>query len=204
LDRGTVARKFNHPGAQITALGLKPFYPFTLPDTDIFMTSPVRTSQEETKPGIEEDEDRPQVEESPAKELPPSTPPEEDNNSDGYDPLFDDDDANGSANQSPQHMQQDSGAPGLSLPGRSRAASGAERIWPPLPTTPPMKHGVRVLDPVKYMDFSNDLLMTATFGGSLFLWDRRVEGNVGRLENHKAPPWCISVGLTTSIVRKLN
>lgn len=194
LDRGTVARKFNHPGAQITALGLKPFYPFTFPETDIMMTSPVRASQEERHPTQEEEEYQPPVDETPAQEPPPTASLEDGNNSEGYDPLFDDEDGNASENPSPKDTNPpaSSSQGGLSLPGRTRAPSSADATWPAVPVTPPMKHGVRVLDPVKYADFSNDLLMTATFGGSLFLWDRRVAGNVGRLENDKAPPWCIS------------
>ena len=160
----------------------------------MMITSPIRAPQEETKPVVEEEPIEAPVEE-PLVQEPLFDAPEDGNNSEGYDPLFDDDDANASANASPKGTQPPLSSQGLSLPGRSRATSAADATWPSTQSTPPMKHGVRVLDPVKYMDFSSDLLMTATFGGSLFLWDRRAAGNVGRLENDKAPPWCISVSL---------
>jgi len=161
------------------------------------MTSPVRVSQE-SKPTIEEG-DQPQIEDSPSKELPPSTPVEEENSLDPYDPLFSDEDASGSAAPSPKDVGKPQAPKGVSVPGRSRTTSGADSTWPTIRGTPPMKHGVRALDPVKYASFSNDLLMTATFGGSLFLWDRREAGNVGRLENDRAPPWCISVSVLSSL-----
>lgn len=191
-----MARKFNHPGAQITALGLKPFYPFTLPESDVMITSPVRASQEEAKPAIGEEEPIQLLGDIPIQDPLFDLPAEDGNNSEGYDPLFDDDDGNASENTSQKGVQPASSSQGLSLPGRSRAASGADPTWATTPAAPVMKHGVRVLDPVKYTDYSNDLLMTATFGGSLFLWDRRAAGNVGRLENDRAPPWCISVSRT--------
>lgn len=124
-------------------------------------------------------------------EQPPSSPPDTEEK-EAYDPLFDDvEGGSGSAVPSPKSIQPTSGnTPGLSLPG-SRPAAADVLLSPQ--SAPLLKHGVSRLDPVKYADFSDDLLMTATFGGSLFLWDRRTPKNVGRLENDKTPPWCISV-----------
>ena len=198
LDRGVMARRFGHPGAQITALGLRPYYPFTLPESNIIVTPP--PFLEEDKPAIPETmEEDAQGDDVPQEEPQATTPAETDNKSDGYDPLFDDMEGNtASVQPSPKSAQpSSSNALGLAMSSRSRNGSTAERTWIPPQVTPAVKHGVGLLDPVKYTDFSTDLLMTATFGGSIFLWDRRTQKNVGRVENDRAPPWCISVNLST-------
>jgi hypothetical protein len=191
LDRGSVARRFEHPGAQITALGLRPYYPFSFPDADVMITteSPAAMPVDETKPVIPETQTTEL--ESSAVDEPPSSPVDADNKSEGYDPLFDDvDGVTASALPSPKSTQPSTNnLLELALPSKS----APEVPWSSVPSAPIMKHGVARLDPAKYADFSNDLLMTATFGGSLFLWDRRAPKNVGRLENDRAPPWCISV-----------
>ncbi|PVG02763.1 WD40 repeat-like protein [Serendipita vermifera] len=195
LDRGIVSRRFDHPGAQITALGLRPYYPFTLPEpaATVVRMSPENEEIESKPPHQDESGDIHLEEDAPAV-APIGSPTDGDNKSDAYDPLFDDVDGNtASVQPSPNASQAtSSNALGLALPGRSRTASLADQTWPTTQSAPAIKHGVGLLDPVKYADYSNDLLMTATFGGSLFLWDRRVQGKVGRLENDRTPPWCIS------------
>jgi transcriptional activator SPT8 len=198
LDRGVVARRFEHPGAQITALGLRPYYPFTLPEpsTALVKMSP-ENEEVESKP-IHQDESIEMQPEDDSMAVPLATSPNDlDNKSDAYDPLFDDVDGNTvSVQPSPNTSQPpSSNALGLALPGRSRTASLADQTWPGTQSAPAMKHGVGLLDPVKYSDYSSDILMTATFGGSLFLWDRRVQGKVGRIENDRTPPWSISVSI---------
>jgi hypothetical protein len=151
--------------------------------------SPSAMLVDETKPIIPETQ--PTEAETSAVGEPPRSPVDADNKSEGYDPLFDDvDGATASDFPSPKSAQPSTNnLLGLTPPGKS----APEVLWSSVPSAPIMKHGVARLDPVKYADFSNDLLMTATFGGSLFLWDRRAPKNVGRLENDRAPPWCISV-----------
>lgn len=190
LDRGSIAREFPHPGAQITSLGVKPHYTFTVPTSNT-----VVHLKEEEWPVVEE---KSQSVEDPMETDTPKDPPitesqetqEPDAKSEAsYDPLFDD--VDGEAPLKPQIPPTNS--LGLALPS-SRPTTGQ---------APPMKHGANLLDPVKYAGFSNDLLMSASFDGSLFLWDRRVEKKVGRLENDKAPPWCISVCLSAHIELRL-
>ncbi|CCA77986.1 hypothetical protein PIIN_00700 [Serendipita indica DSM 11827] len=190
LDHGAMTRRFGHPGAQITALGLRPYYPFTLPESNIVVASPV--PMEEEKPVVSEPAGESAPVEDVSREEPQGmTPTETDNKSEALDPLFDDMEGNtASVQPSPKSSQATSGnALGLAMPTRSRTGSTA---WVAPQASPAIKHGVGLLDPVKYNDFSNDLLMTATFGGSIFLWDRRTPQNVGRMENDRAPPWCIS------------
>ncbi|KAG8787382.1 Transcription factor spt8 [Serendipita sp. 397] len=182
LDRGGIVRRFGHPGAQITAMGLRPQFLYTPPESNILTLPSMDEPKEADAPTQGEAEASAESDPSAADIPPPS--PEADNKSEGYDPLFDDDvDMNNmSAQPSPKPSNN---ALGLALPEKKSLAE-------PIPAAPSMKHGVGVLDPVKYATFSDDLLMTATFGGSLLLWDRRAPKNVGRLENEKAPPWCVS------------
>jgi hypothetical protein len=116
-----------------------------------------------------------------------------------YDPLFDD--AEGTGDSGPSSgaptanaTQPEAPLQGLSLPGQSASLDGLRTAFaPPPPVVNPRKHGALLLDAAKYANFSKDVLMTATFDGSILLWDRREAGKVGRLENDRAPPWCLAV-----------
>ncbi|KAG8835289.1 Transcription factor spt8 [Serendipita sp. 399] len=182
LDRGGLIRRFGHPGAQIAAMGLRPHYLYTPPESSLLVLPPMDETKESEVAGPVEADASAELDPS-AAEIPPQSP-EADNKSEGYDPLFDDVEMNTiSAQPSPKASQN---ALGLALPGKRSPVDES------VPIAPSIKHGVGLLDPITYASFSDDLLMTATFGGSLFLWDKRAPKNVGRLENDKAPPWCVS------------
>ncbi|OSX65309.1 hypothetical protein POSPLADRAFT_1136503, partial [Postia placenta MAD-698-R-SB12] len=89
-----------------------------------------------------------------------------------YDPLFDEPDADG-------EPDADDNPPPTIL-HHAVAPKGA----------PP------VLDPLTYMTFSPDVIMTASIDGQIILWDVRVHAQgtgVGRLwMSEKTPPWCMS------------
>lgn len=116
---------------------------------------------------------------------------------DGYDPLFDDEPP---AGDDPSHNIM--GQPAVLFDSVALATPGQQYPpinnlgLPPNTRTTSVQKESGLLDPVSYADFSNDILMTASFDGQVTLWDRRASGmrGVGNLEaNEKAPPWCISV-----------
>jgi len=120
----------------------------------------------------------------------------DDAKSDGsYDPLFDEPDADGAPGLA--NGLQDRGLD-LSLPGTVPNLQFNRHM--PSNTIP--KNAPPPLDPHTYSTYSSDVLMTASFDGQIFLWDRRVEtqGNgVGRLfMSERTPPWCVSVGSSSS------
>lgn len=156
-------------------------------------------SPEDVKPATSQEMNDEGIMHASPAELPARSPPDVDAKSEAsYDPLFDDVDGNTVSMQPSPKAATTASNTVLSLPGKPKTSSTIDSTNEGVPA---MKHGVGILDPVKYADFSEDILMTASSNGSLFLWDKRVQENVGRLENNKAPPWCISVSVHRDVLR---
>ena len=198
LNTGQVTRTFNHPNGQITALGPRPFNPPSAPWEAL---AAVNLQEDSQKTAVGEDIQQAVLNGGPlavngVTSSPAGSPM--DTKSD-YDPLFDDAEGTGDSGPSSRAPTANATQPetplqGLSLPGQSASLDGLRTAFaPPPPVVNPRKHGALLLDAAKYADFSKDVLMTATFDGSVLLWDRREPGKVGRLENDRAPPWCLAV-----------
>lgn len=119
-----------------------------------------------------------------------------------YDPLFDEPDADGEPdaddNPPPTVLHQ----PNLSQPAPPPLQSSHPSVsFPTAQSTARSavapKGAPPVLDPLTYMTFSPDVIMTASIDGQIILWDVRVHAQgtgVGRLwMSEKTPPWCMSV-----------
>ncbi len=129
-----------------------------------------------------------------------------------FDPLFDDDAEPPPAPQTVpapplqnggMTLPSGGGALQLHMPGSNQYPTST----PPPPLQPQQlayspsvvpKKETPILDPVRYNDFSPDILMTASIDGQVTLWDRRAPSSdgrgMGRLEgNERSPPWCVSV-----------
>lgn len=198
LNTGQVTRTFNHPNGQITALGCRPF---NLPSAPWEALAAVNFQDDSQKTAVGEDTQQTVMNGGPSAPNGVTSSPvgsPVDAKSD-YDPLFDDAEGTGDSGPSSRAPTANATQPetplqGLSLPGQSASLDGLRTAFaPPPPVVNPRKHGALLLDAAKYANFSKDILMTATFDGSILLWDRREPGKVGRLENDRAPPWCLAV-----------
>jgi hypothetical protein len=195
-----VTRTFNHPNGQITALGPRPFNPPSAP-WEALAAVTLRDDSQRTAVG--EDTQQTVMNGGPPATNglanSPAGSPMDAKSEGSYDPLFDDAEGMGGSGPSSRAptanaTQSETPLQGLSLPGQSASLDGLRTAFAPPPVVNPRKHGALLLDAAKYADFSKDVLMTATFDGSVLLWDRRELGKVGRLENDRAPPWCLAVG----------
>jgi hypothetical protein len=100
-----------------------------------------------------------------------------------YDPLFDD-----------EPEQKPAGETTLALPGVSPAK--AKATTPRNSDSQPISitHRAPLFDDQLSARFSPDVYLAAYFNGEVLLWDRRTEGQVGRLPKYdKTPPSCLSV-----------
>lgn len=95
-----------------------------------------------------------------------------------------------------------------STPAESASKRPPPPSLPPLPTKQepkpvtsapaarpkPVRAGLPALTPAEYKDYSEDVMLVASYDGEVALHDRRVhQSKVGKLETgEKTPPWCMS------------
>ncbi|KAF8328886.1 WD40-repeat-containing domain protein [Cantharellus anzutake] len=212
LNTGQIIRGFSSHSAQLTTVAVRPLgapIPANYRTWSIGTVMPSQTTEFSTPQPMRVDESQTTV-------GAPVTSPQASEDAAGesdndFDPLFDDD-----AEPPPAHPQPVPAPPpqsaGMTLPSGGGALQlhmpGSNqyptRTPPPPPlhqlpylTPAPSKKETPILDPVRYNDFSPDILMTASIDGQVTLWDRRASSldsrGVGRLEgNERSPPWCVS------------
>lgn len=214
LNTGQMVRKFTAHGSQLTSIGVRPL----VSHHEGHWSSPPRTTANlyPHDPGMPQSDSNfayanppeYQAQQAPnAQHVQPQLYPmpnaqDDDIKSEtSYDPLFDEPDADGEPdaddNPPPTVLHQSnlsqpappplqSSHPSVSFPTAQSTARSA--VAP--------KGAPPVLDPLTYMTFSPDVIMTASIDGQIILWDVRVHAQgtgVGRLwMSEKTPPWCMS------------
>lgn len=136
-----------------------------------------------------------------------------------YDPLFDDEDAEGEEappsavptkpNSPVPALAQPSAGPSrqplnLALPQTNGHKANGSALPPPTPATARFAGAaatIPLLSSTSFKQFSDDIALASFMDGQVMLIDKRVQGGngVGRLmPGDKAPPWCMSVSLQSS------
>lgn len=200
LNTGQVVNRFDSHTSQISTVAFRPIPPTPLYDTKDSETDkpddePVDLGESLADPPAAEGQDQPleksdegmKVDETPAA-APQKTPKSP---GDGFDPLFDEDDASGSdAAGSPDDVYVE--------PAAAKKPNGSG------PPKPPAT-GVAALPPVTDASLpalSPDVFLGSAIDGQTLLWDRRIKGTgngyVRRLPiSPGASPWATSAAWST-------
>lgn len=217
LNTGQMTRKFPSHGPQYTAIGLRPLNPANPPPVygangthlsihpELTQTINPQSGPMDTDPApFHQTNGKVNTNGAPPSEASEDASGDTD---DGYDPLFDDEppttslNGTGGPNDLTNQLAATTRPNGVQFP-QSNTNSLSLPVNGRVP--PSTQRENTFIDPVSYADFSDDILMTASFDGQVTLWDRRASSSsgkrgVGTLEgSEKAPPWCISVCLLVS------
>ncbi|PCH38001.1 WD40 repeat-like protein [Wolfiporia cocos MD-104 SS10] len=198
LNTGQQVRKYIAHSSQLTALAVRPlvsYYdghhwssPQQQENPNFTSKSHANAPQPTQTDGYNQGYFPPQQQPAP---YPPQQPEDDLKSESSYDPLFDEPDAEGEADNgllgrpfATPNMPPQQQMPLQPQPQNTGRSAVAPKNAPP------------VLEQSTYSAFSPDVIMTAFIDGQVILWDTRVHSpgtGVGRLwMSEKTPPWCVS------------